>query len=59
MIAGKTYTLGVLVQSNHGCLQELHVLERPLGREIIEKRNAKPDPAPNDLGSIMMVVPDA
>ena len=56
MIAGKTYTLGVLVQSNHGCLQELHVLERPLGREIIQKRKMKPDPAPNDLGSIMMVV---
>jgi len=56
MIAGQTYTLGVLVQSNHGCLQELHVLERPIGREIIEKRKQKPDPAPNDLGSIMMVV---
>ena len=56
MIAGKMYTLGVLVQSNHGCLQELHVLERPLGREIIEKRKAKPEPEPNDLGSIMMVV---
>ncbi len=55
-IEGKAYTLGVLVQSNHGCLQELHVLERPLGREIIEKRRAKPDPAPNDLGSIMTIV---
>jgi len=56
MIAGQTYTLGVLVQSNHGCLQELHILERPIGREIIEKRKQKSDPAPNDLGSIMMVV---
>ena len=56
MIAGQRYTLGVLVQSNHGCLQELHVLERPLGREIIEKRNAMPEAMPNDLGSIMMIV---
>ena len=55
-IAGQNYTLGVLVQSNHGCLQELHVMERPLGREIIDKRNAAPQEQPNDLGSIMMVV---
>lgn len=31
-IAGKTYTLGVLVQSNHGCLEELTVCNRPSGR---------------------------
>lgn len=55
-IDGQTYTLGVLVQSNHGCLEELHVLERPLGREILEKRRARPQQEPNDRGSIMMVV---
>ena len=54
-IAGKTYTLGVLVQSNHGCLEELTVCNRRLGEEIIAKRNARPAPEPNDRGSIMMV----
>ena len=47
-IAGKTYTLGVLVQSNHGCLEELTVCNRRLGEEIIAKRNARPAPEPND-----------
>ena len=55
-IAGKTYTLGVLVQSNHGTLEELHVMERALGREIIAKRNAKAAQEPQDRGSIMMVL---
>ena len=55
-LAGGNYTLGVLVQSNHGTLEELHVCERPLGREIIEKRNQKPQAEPNDRGSIMMIL---
>ena len=55
-IAGKTYTLGVLVQSNHGTLEELHVMERPLGREIIAARKAQETAEPNDRGSIMMIV---
>ena len=55
-IDGGTYTLGVLVQSNHGCLEELHVLERPLGREILTRRRAKPAAEPNDRGSIMMIL---
>lgn len=55
-IAGGRYTLGVLVQSNHGVLEELHVMERPLGREIIAKRSAQPAQEPNDRGSIMMVL---
>ena len=54
-IAGKAYTLGILVQSNYGTLEELHVMERPLGREIIAKRNAQPAAEPNDRGSIMMI----
>lgn len=54
-IAGKTYTLGVLVQSNHGCLEELTVCGRRLGEEILERRAQKPQPEPNDRGSIMMV----
>ena len=55
-IAGVRYTLGVLVQSNHGCLEELNVCGRMLGREIIEKRRRTPEPEPSDRGSIMMVV---
>ena len=55
-IAGGCYTLGVLVQSNHGTLEELHVMERPLGREILSKRSATPAQEPNDRGSIMMVL---
>ncbi len=55
-IAGGRYTLGVLVQSNHGTLEELHVMERPLGKEILAKRNMQPAQEPNDRGSIMMVL---
>ena len=54
-IAGKTYTLGVLVQSNHGCLEELTVCGRRLGEEIIARRAQTPEPEPNDRGSIMMI----
>lgn len=55
-IAGQDYTLGVLVQSNHGCLEELNVCGRRLGEEIIKKRREKPQAEPNDRGSIMMIV---
>lgn len=55
-VAGKTYTLGVLVQSNHGCLEELTVCGRRLGEEIIAQRRMRPAPEPNDRGSIMMIV---
>ena len=54
-IAGKTYTLGVLVQSNHGCLEELTVCGWRLGEEIIARRAQTPEPEPNDRGSIMMI----
>ena len=55
-IAGKDYTLGVLVQSNHGALEELNVCGRALGKEIIRLRRQKPNPEPTDRGSIIMVV---
>ena len=55
-IAGQDYTLGVLVQSNHGTLEELHVGERAIGREIIRARRSKPEAEPTDRGSIIMVV---
>lgn len=55
-IAGKAYTLGVLLQSNHGCLEELTVCGRRLGEEILARRAQAPVQAPQDRGSIMMVV---
>ena len=55
-IGGVDYTLGVLVQSNHGTLEELHVNERAIGKEIIKARRAKPEAEPTDRGSIIMVV---
>lgn len=55
-VGGETYTLGVLVQSNHGCLEELNVCGRRLGEEIIAGRRERPKPEPQDRGSIMVVV---
>ena len=55
-IAGQSYTLGVLVQSNHGCLSELTVCGRRLGEEIIRARKQAQEPSPMDRGSIMMIV---
>ena len=55
-IAGTDYTLGVLVQSNHGTLEELHINERAIGKEIIRARKEKPAAEPTDRGSIIMVV---
>jgi len=55
-MAGGRYTLGVLVQSNYGTLEELHVMERPLGREILEKRAQQAATEPTDRGSIMMIL---
>lgn len=55
-IAGKDYTLGVLVQSNHGSLEELTVCGRPVGKDIIKARRQTPNPEPTDRGSIIMVV---
>ena len=52
----RTYTLGVLVQSNHGCLEELCVCGRMLGREIIAERAEAPAEPARDRGSIMMIL---
>ena len=66
-IGERTYTLGVLVQSNHGCLEELTVRGRRVGEEILRARRAKasqtsqvsreaPHEPAQDRGSIMVVV---
>ena len=53
-IAGKTYTIGVLVQSNHGCLSRLQIGTRMIGKEIIARRALAGKES--DQGSIMMIV---
>ena len=49
---GKTYTLGVLVQSNHGSLKDLRIDGKPAGRMIDAALNAS---AP-DKGSIISIM---
>ena len=51
-IDGKIYTLGVLVQSNHGSLKDLMIAGRPAGRIIDSALNCS---AP-DKGSIISVM---
>lgn len=60
-IGGRTYTLGVLVQSNHGALGELTVRGRRIGEEIIAARRRRAGEKPReseplDRGSIMTVL---
>lgn len=50
---GKEYTLGMLVQSNHGKLNDLIVNGKNIGPEISEKINAIEMP---DKGSIIMII---
>lgn len=52
-IEGQKYTLGILVQSNYGKLEDLRLDGAAIGRDIA-RRLAAPD-AP-DQGSIMMIV---
>ncbi len=66
-IGGKTYTVGVLVQTNYGCIEELRMDGLPVGRAILEMIEdearaaaAAPTDAPvagqDDIGSIMIIV---
>ena len=55
------YTLGVLVQSNHGRTADLTIDGRPLGRAILPAGSSSPSlpairPADLDQGSIIMIV---
>jgi len=54
-IAGRQYTIGVLVQSNHGCLSRLQIGQRMIGQEIIWKRETEKQQE-CDQGSIIMIV---
>lgn len=51
-IGGRTYTLGVLVQSNYGSTGDFTLDGRPLGQTLLQKIA----PTAVDAGSIMMVV---
>ncbi len=51
---GKTYTLGVLVQSNYGRLSDFTLNGKNIGAEILEQQ--KLDDVACDKGSIMMIV---
>ena len=54
---GKTYTLGLLVQSNHGRMSDLTIAGRNIGREIAEQIKAREEQLQPecDKGSIMMI----
>lgn len=56
-LGDKTYTLGVLVQSNFGSTQDLMVDGKPLGRNLVHSiAGKKIAPTVVDAGSIMMIV---
>lgn len=56
------YTLGVLVQSNFGCIEDLRIDGLPVGRAVIDMLTEETAAAPqtvtgqDDIGSIMIVV---
>ncbi len=65
-IGGETYTLGALVQTNYGCVEELRLDGLPVGRAVLDMiaeeqkaaATADGDPAAgkDDIGSIMIIV---
>lgn len=50
---GKDYTLGVLVQSNHGLLEDLTIVGKNIGKELAQKINVKEK---DDKGSIIIII---
>ncbi len=65
-IGGRQYTLGVLVQTNYGCIEELRLDGLPVGRAVLdmiaveqraaEEAAANPVEGQDDIGSIMIIV---
>lgn len=56
-IGGKTYALGVLVQSNFGSTEDLMISGRSFGKELLSHLESKKiAPTKVDAGSIMMIV---
>ncbi len=61
-IGGQSYTLGVLVQTNYGCIEELRLDGLPVGRAVLDmiadeqRAAANPVEGQDDIGSIMIIV---
>ncbi len=55
-VAGETWTLGVLVQSNYGRRERLRLDGKPIGEAITTEDVPSPWPKPRDAGSIIAVV---
>lgn len=55
-LGSKTYTLGVLVQSNYGATGDFLLDGRPVGQQLLRAVDKKIAPSQVDAGSIMMVV---
>jgi D-aminopeptidase len=56
-VAGTTFTVGVLVQANHGSRKRLSILGMPIGEAISESEAPLPRPAlPEGAGSIIGVL---
>lgn len=53
MIGRDTYTVGMLVQSNHGCLEDLCIGADRIGTRIARQIHAEKE---SDKGSIMMIL---
>lgn len=61
-IGERTFTLGVLVQTNFGCVENLRIDGLPVGRAVVDmireeaEAKAKAMTGQDDIGSIMIVV---
>lgn len=61
-IAERTFTLGVLVQTNFGCVENLRIDGLPVGRAVVElireeqEKAAEAITGQDDIGSIMIIV---
>lgn len=61
-LGGCTFTMGVLVQTNFGCVENLRIDGLPVGRAVLElireedTRRAEAITGQDDIGSIMIIV---
>ena len=61
-IGGRTFTLGALVQTNFGCVENLRIDGLPVGRAVVDmireeaEARAKAMTGQDDIGSIMIIV---
>lgn len=59
-IGDRTFTMGALVQTNFGCVENLRIDGLPVGRAVVdlirEEEEAKAMTGQDDIGSIMIVV---